>query len=297
MVDIPDKPQYIHGAQGTKPSAPIDYANGDAVDAEEFDYFVYEEFDKIRKIIDVLDAVDSDGDNVVDAADGASDYSNGGSTVQTHPTEVDFLDKLTVSADGSGGVQITTSALDEEEVEDAVDALITGGTNITTSYDDAAGVLTIDTHARYEDSEAIDAVNNDADHGSTAQHDYFSEDHADLTNVTEHQHHGEPVTFETGHTGWGETTDAEIHRINLQSSETFQVVRIEFSQRGGGSSTNADVDVYDETTMSVIGSADLGTVDTNPGSSDAGSDVIVRLTNNTGGAIDATIRVVGYINT
>lgn len=42
---------------------------------------------------------------------------------------------------------------------------------------------------RYTDSEAISAINNDTDHGSTASHNYFSGDHADLTNVTPGQHH------------------------------------------------------------------------------------------------------------
>lgn len=297
MVDTPNKPAYTHGAQGTEPDSAIDYANGDAVDAEDFDYFVYHEFDKIRAIIDVLNAIDSDEDNVVDAADGASQYQDGGGDVQLHPTQVDFLDKFSVSTDGSGGVQITTSALDEEEVEDAVAALVEGGTNISVSYDDGNDTLTIDTHARYEDSEAVNAVNNDTDHGSTAQHNYFSQDHDDLTNVTEHQHHGEPISLETGHSAWGTASDEEIHRIVPQAGETVQIERIEFQQKGGGSSSSASVDVYDVDAASEVGSADLGSVVTDPGSGGTGNTVIVRITNSTGSAIDATVRVTGYLNT
>lgn len=37
-------------------------------------------------------------------------------------------------------------------------------------------------HAKFTDSEAQTAINNDSDHGSTAQHDYFSGDYNDLTN-------------------------------------------------------------------------------------------------------------------
>lgn len=41
----------------------------------------------------------------------------------------------------------------------------------------------------YTDADAEAAINNDADHGSTAAHNYFSGDHADLTNVGASQHH------------------------------------------------------------------------------------------------------------
>mgnify|MGYP000255785414 CR=1 FL=1 len=44
-------------------------------------------------------------------------------------------------------------------------------------------------HTRYSDSEAISAINNDGDHGSTASHNYFSGDHRDLSNVYSNQHH------------------------------------------------------------------------------------------------------------
>jgi hypothetical protein len=37
-------------------------------------------------------------------------------------------------------------------------------------------------HDKYTDSEAVAAINNDGDHGSTAQHDYFSGDYLDLVN-------------------------------------------------------------------------------------------------------------------
>jgi len=92
--------------------------------------------------------------------------------------------------DGANTLTIDTSALDEEEVEDTVSNLITAGNAITVSYNDVGDSLTIgvdegaishdniadvsasDHHTRYDDSEAISAINNDVDHGSTAQHDY-----------------------------------------------------------------------------------------------------------------------------
>jgi len=44
-------------------------------------------------------------------------------------------------------------------------------------------------HAKYTDSDAITAINNDIDHGSTASHNYFSGSHADLSNITSDDHH------------------------------------------------------------------------------------------------------------
>jgi len=44
-------------------------------------------------------------------------------------------------------------------------------------------------HSRYDDSEAISAINNDTDHGSTASHNYFSGSHNDLSNIGSSDHH------------------------------------------------------------------------------------------------------------
>lgn len=41
----------------------------------------------------------------------------------------------------------------------------------------------------YSDEDAVDAINADADHGSTASHDYFSGSHDDLTDVSSDDHH------------------------------------------------------------------------------------------------------------
>ena len=46
------------------------------------------------------------------------------------------------------------------------------------------------------DSDIQDAINNDSDHGSTAPHNYFSGDHADLTNVGADQHHAKTTTVD-----------------------------------------------------------------------------------------------------
>jgi len=158
----------------------------------------------------------------------------------------------------------------------------------------------------------------------------FSGDHADLSNVLSSQHHTRPsagsyltdssntfsvnlgsgvegdgsdniqtseqVAFETGHTAWASgLSNAEIHRLNLQSGETFVVERIEYRQKGGGSSTNSSVDVFDNGSATVIGSQNLGGTTKDAGSSNSGSLILVRINNSTGGSVTGSVRVVGYI--
>ena len=54
-------------------------------------------------------------------------------------------DKISSTYDDSANtLTIDTSALDEEEVEDATNALLSGGNAITTTYDDAGDTLTVD---------------------------------------------------------------------------------------------------------------------------------------------------------
>lgn len=74
-------------------------------------------------------------------------------------------DKITVTYDDTNdSLTIDTSALDTEEVEDTVNNLLVGGTDISLTYDDANSQLTID--------------------AST-----FSGSHTDLTDITSDDHH------------------------------------------------------------------------------------------------------------
>src|SRR6056297_1738326 len=43
--------------------------------------------------------------------------------------------------------------------------------------------------ATYTDEDVQEAINNDADHGSTASHNYFSGSHNDLSNIGSSDHH------------------------------------------------------------------------------------------------------------
>ena len=100
------------------------------------------------------------------------------------------------------------------------------------------------------------------------------------------------ITLSTGHSFWGSgITSEEIDRVNLQSGETLEVQRIEFLQKGGGSSTSASVDVYDATANSVIGSQTLGGTTKNPGSSGQGNTILFRISNSTGSDIQASVKI------
>ena len=212
-MEIPDEPEYTHGSNGEKPLNPLDYANGDPLDANNFDYFVNTPFEKIKAIINVLNAIDSDGDGSVDQADkvgslapsdildiatyddddngivnqadGASVYSDDGSMVVSYPTKIDFLDKLTVTDDGDSTVSISTTALDEEEVEDVVNSLLSAGDKLSWSYDDPNDNLTITTTA-LDQEEVKTWVNNNADVPNADHAD--SADQADNADTVDGNH-------------------------------------------------------------------------------------------------------------
>jgi hypothetical protein len=292
----------------------------------------------------------------------------------------DGNDKLTIST--------STSILNQEEVEDIVGNLVQSGTGVSTvNYDDNNDTLTFEVlesnisladlgnnshsdladspsdahHTRYSNSEALTAVNNDSDHGTTANHDYFSGSHDDLSNVSVSDHRtdeqiqdlvaslasagsnmtityddanntltfdssdkqvnhipgermnlssqsisgGEEITFTPDeqvsisitHTNYASgLSNEEIYRMDLQSGETFVLDRIEFQQKGGGSSSNASIDVYDATAGTVLESQTLGGVTKNSNNSGSGNTVLIRLNNATGSAIDVSLLVNGYIN-
>ena len=83
----------------------------------------------------------------------------------------DVANTLTISS------SFTNTQRSDEEIQDVVGALVQGGSNVTASYDDVSNTLTIsatDTNTQRSDSEIQTAINGDGDHGSTAQHDYFT---------------------------------------------------------------------------------------------------------------------------
>lgn len=95
--------------------------------------------------LDVSD--DGDGSVTVDstASTGAStNISNDGSQVVDSTDDINFTNNLTASDDADGTATVETSALNEEQVEDTVNSLLSGGSNVSLSYDDPNDTLTID---------------------------------------------------------------------------------------------------------------------------------------------------------
>lgn len=119
--------------------------------------------------------------------------------------------------------------------------------------------------------------------------------YSDSKNEAESERLPEPYSYSTGMTQWADgLSNEEVDRFALQSGESLIVERIEFRQKGGGSSTSASVRVRDTGAGATIGSQDLGGTTKDPGSASSGP-VTVQVTNSTGGSIDASIRVTGYI--
>jgi hypothetical protein len=154
---IPTKPTYTHGSDGTEPSVARDYANGDPLDADEFDYYVNTPFEKIKGIIDTLNNIDSgtlqvgdaataddatnvtatykgndidsDGDGQVDNADTADDATNVTATYKNNDIDTDgdgIVDQSDdtllykgndIDTDGDGNVDHADFADDAETVD------------------------------------------------------------------------------------------------------------------------------------------------------------------------------------
>jgi len=107
---------------------------------------------------------------------------------------------------------------------------------------------------------------------------------------------GEAVAFEVGH---GEILDAisldEFHRFQLQAGETFTLTRLELQLKGGGTDGDVSVDVYDDTGAAQLDSVTAGAVSVSGGVSSAAALMLVRVSNASGGNVNATIIVHGYI--
>jgi len=106
----------------------------------------------------------------------------------------------------------------------------------------------------------------------------------------------EKFSFSTGMTEWADgLSNEEINRLVLQSGESLVVERVEFRQKGGGSSSSASVRVRDTTAGTTYGSQDLGGTTKDAGETATGNTVQVQLSNSTGGAITASATIVGRI--
>lgn len=94
-----------------------------------------------------------------------------------------------------------------------------GAAGFTGSHTDLSDITSDDHHTRYADSEAISAINNDADHGSTAAHNYFSGSHADLSNVGSDDHHPQAHAHD-GTDGSGQVDHSDLLNVNTADHHT-----------------------------------------------------------------------------
>src|SRR6056297_1831941 len=112
------------------------------------------------------------------------------------------------------------------------------------AHNELSSIGADDHHSRYTDAEAQTAINNDADHGSTAPHNYFSGSHTDLSGVGTDDHHSR-------------YTDTEA--ITAINNETSLSVNI-----------SGDADTLDGVQLSNISWSDVSMATTDVSKSDVG---------------------------
>jgi hypothetical protein len=106
----------------------------------------------------------------------------------------------------------------------------------------------------------------------------------------------ERLNYSPGHTEWADgLADEEVMRI-VPGTGAVTVEALAFHQKGGGGSTSADLDIYDAGAATELASVTLGSTDRTTYTAGAGNTVLVRVANATGGPIDATPVVRGYID-
>lgn len=96
---------------------------------------------------------------------------------------------------------------------------------------------------------------------------------------------------------YGQNQQEEIARITLDADQVLEVGYLEVKMKGGGTNPNFTIDYYDETNASVIVSTSdrFRAVGGANAYSTAGADVIMRFTNNTGGAVHVSINEITRI--
>ncbi|MDT3434681.1 hypothetical protein [Haloarcula sp. 1CSR25-25] len=108
----------------------------------------------------------------------------------------------------------------------------------------------------------------------------------------------ERIHYEPGHTEIPDgQDDVEYHRIVPPSDGTVTITAMQFRQQGGGSSSNCTLDVYDAGVATVVTQITLGSADRATYTAEQGNTVLVRMSNATGGPIDAAPTIDGYIDT
>jgi hypothetical protein len=114
--------------------------------------------------------------------------------------------------------------------------------------------------------------------------------------VSEPELNVDPFIYDPGITEFESgLSNEEINRTVLQSGEQLVVERVEFRQKGGGSSTSASIDVVEVGASIPTASVGLGTTQKDVGTTGQAVTVLIQVSNSTGSTINAAPRVQGYI--
>lgn len=264
----PNKPSYTHGSTGTEPSSAIDYANGDDLDADNFDYFVNTPFEKIKEIIDRLVAIDSDGDGKVDEAEQADDATNVTSTYKGNDIDSDGDGKVN-SADTADTVKSNDIDSDGDGVVDSADSLKTGGS--TATVDDTTNNQPV---AQFQEGGSVAVPNGPiSTEGSTVSTQPFVQDFGGAI-----QTHSYLVE------GGGFTPDYTTPSVDVSSGEAFIVDQ----------SLNVGYKVTWSTTTVTLTDADVNHVYVDY---DPSTDTTALTANTTGTAPNNTSLKIGEVDT
>ncbi len=183
---------------------------------------------------------------------------------------------------------VGTSGFSNEDAQDAVGGVLSSDF----TYDDANDTINMSPHVGTSDAHHADPTA-----GTGITDEGTNKFGVASGGITDTELGVESFSYDPGMTQFGDTSgnNKEINRIVLQSGETLVVERIELRQLGGGSNSNVTLDVRDVTGSTTIGSQTMGGTTKDPGSSGTANTVIIRISNSTGGAVDVSPRVQGYI--
>jgi hypothetical protein len=121
---------YTHGDAGSAPGSSLDFSQNQRPDAQNFDWWWSTVIGAINGHSSEFGRLDSDDDGVVDAADGAASWSDSGTALVTHPTDINITGDLNLTDDGDGTVSLGASTYSDSQARTAVD-----GANVSITGD------------------------------------------------------------------------------------------------------------------------------------------------------------------
>jgi len=107
-----------------------------------------------------------------------------------------------------------------------------------------------------------------------------------------------PLPLEPHHTSYSTSlTQAEIARIKLSEDERMEVTRLQIEPDGGGTVSDFKIDIFDVDEGEVlVETENLAVAGREPlARSSSGTTILLRITNNSGSQVDATITGMTFI--